>query len=41
MNLTLKTGAILVGVIALGVFAGFKLNELANRAKTIPLAKEK
>lgn len=33
MNLNLKTGAILFGIIALGVAAGFKVNELINRAK--------
>jgi len=33
MNFTVKNGAILVGLIIVGVAGGLKLNELLNRAK--------
>lgn len=39
MNLTFKSGALLALVIAVGVFGGLKLNELANKAKTVAPAK--
>lgn len=39
MNFNLKTGALTVLVIAVGVFGGMQLNQLVNKAKMPPPAK--
>lgn len=42
MNLSLKTWTpyVLLAIIALGVAGGLKLNEVVNKAKTIPPVKK-